>query len=91
MSTKIAIFIGIGKHNKGDITAFGYEHSIKQKIGDISGDEGFEKVKLSNSIVELGELPDISALIKQRHDEMIEAEKLRHEMRMKELNEIQAA
>lgn len=91
MSTKLSVYLGIGKHNKGTIHAFSNEVSKREEVGSISGTEGFETVKLCNSIVELGELPDIEALIAKRHTELLEAENERHRNRITELQQIQAA
>lgn len=91
MSTELSIWLGIGYQNKGDITANNYASSMEAEVGDISGTSGFERVKLANSIVELGELPDIDALISKRHQELVEAEMQRHEERLTEINKINAA
>lgn len=91
MSTKIGVYLGIGRYNKGDISAYASEYSINEMVGEISGCVGFETVKLANSMIELGDLPDIEALIKQRHDELVENERKRHEERMQELAKLSAA
>jgi len=91
MSTKLSIWLGIGRLNKGDITANNYDFFENVEVGSINGDSGAEKVKLADSLIELGELPDIDALIAQRHQELIDAEESRHQERMEELNKIQAA
>lgn len=91
MSTKIAVYLGIGKFNKGTIHAFGNEMSKQELVGSINGSEGWETLKLCNSVIELGELPDIDALLAKRHQELVQVEHERHQARMSELEQIKAA
>lgn len=91
MSTKISVYLGIGKFNKGDISAHGTEFSQNESVGNIAGSEGFERLKLCNSVIELGELPDIDALVSQRHSELVQAELERHQAKIAELEQIKAA
>lgn len=92
MSTEIGVYLGIGRFNKGTISAYSHEWSLSSKIGEIGGSDGYETVKVANSLVEIGELPDIDALIQKRHEELVKAEQERHASRMKELqNHFKAA
>lgn len=91
MSTKIAVYIGIGRLNKGSIHAHGSPYSLEEEVGTVCGSGGTETMKICNSVVELGELPDIDALVEKRREELKQAEKDRHAERMAELDKIRAA
>lgn len=91
MSTNIAVYIGIGQYNKGEITAVADAYNLERKVGEVYGSDGLEKLKLCNSVTELGEIPDVNELIAKRHNELIEKENERHQRRLNQINQIQAA
>lgn len=85
MSTKLAFYYGVGKFNKGDITATAYPHFLEEELHTITGDDGFERVKIANRVIDLGEMPDFSRLIEQKRAQLLEAAKARYEESVKRI------
>lgn len=83
MPTKIGVYYGVGKFNKGEIFAYSAPYYLADALHTISGDEGFERVKIADTVLELGELPDFDKLMRNKREELIKQEQERHFNRMK--------
>lgn len=95
MKKEVAVYVGIGKSNEGEITCHGgslWLNSLNDEI--IESDYGLEKLKVCNAMIDLGDI-DLSAkcqeVIESRRQELIDKETKRHQERMAELTKIEAA
>jgi hypothetical protein len=53
MSTKLAVYIGCGEHNIGGVSAFAGANYADEPIGTKTGDKGFERIRVADSIAGL--------------------------------------
>lgn len=85
MSTKIAVYVGVGTSNSERVTAFADSYSIEEPIGTISGPEGSEIVKVCDSLIEL---PCVMPDIKSISERLVKGRLIQ---KIEELNELQKA
>lgn len=95
MKKEVAVYVGIGTHNEGEITCYGASYMLGVLNGEVVESEyGIEKLKVCNAMIDLGDI-DLSAkcqeAVKSRRKELIDKETKRHEERMAELTKIEAA